>query len=350
MNLDSEKYCAQGLVDLSTVLSDVAPARQALWPWLTDCTVITIKNGRHLPDAVGHPSLNIEPVFYPEEGTCGLRVEIKNNLSQPLVILRLNDSATVFSQVEILALPGVSLDLIELFVDEGAGRCASSSTNITMQKNASLRWHRLDKTKPGSKYVHKSTITQMAGSFSRLMDIGFNLGDFSLHTNVYLAENNAACDFFGFELLNQSARRLSLLQIFHQGQATKSAQVFRGIYCQKSVGDFLGKVIVETSGKYSQVRQLYKSILIGNEAKACAKPQLEINNHDITASHGATIGSFDDNALFYLRARGLSLKEAESLLVRALASQVFSHIEISGLKESVEAMLQAALAPSGVYQ
>lgn len=155
--------------------------------------------------------------------------------------------------------------------------------------------------------------------------------------NIDLAGTGAELEYYGLHQLSGQAKKRSRLTIFHRAPRTRSTQSFRGIYSGSAEGHFLGKVVVEKNASLSEARQRYKAIILSSGATAEVLPQLEINNDDIKASHGASIGELDKNALFYLCSRGLSLLESRTCLINSLLADILDTIVTSPVKTAVQA-------------
>ena len=111
------------------------------------------------------------------------------------------------------------------------------------------------------------------------------------------------------------------------------------MYADSSTGVFNGKVIVEKQAQKINAFQQNNNILIDDNATVNAKPQLEIFADDVKCSHGCTIGQFDEDALFYLRSRGIGLKEAQALLMYAFANTVLESVKIPELKRRINKLI-----------
>ncbi len=122
-----------------------------------------------------------------------------------------------------------------------------------------------------------------------------------------------------------------------------SFEVYKGVLDDKSSGVFNGKIFVYEDAQKTDAKQTNQALLLSGEATIDTKPQLEIFADDVKCTHGATIGQLRDDALFYLRARGIPETEARSLLVYAFAAEVLERIEIEGLKQELEASLYEKL-------
>jgi Fe-S cluster assembly protein SufD len=144
--------------------------------------------------------------------------------------------------------------------------------------------------------------------------------------NIELLAPEAEVSFVGLDLLSNNNLSSMKLHINHRAPSTRSTQAFRGIYADNSCGAFEGLVSVAAHAENSSAMQLYKAIILSESARAHVKPELEINNFNIAASHGASIGQLDPEALFYLRSRGLSKEHAQKILVTSLAQDIVQEI------------------------
>lgn len=161
----------------------------------------------------------------------------------------------------------------------------------------------------------------------KIFDIKTSKDMYESIINVHLIKPEAEVDYLALDVLSGNAHKSTALTIYHGAQMSRSSQCFRGIYGGSSFGNFLGKVVVEKQGAKSKATQLYRSVILSPKAKAHTKPQLEIYNYDISASHGASIGELDKNALFYLCSRGISLEQARALLLNGLINDVLEQME-----------------------
>ncbi len=123
----------------------------------------------------------------------------------------------------------------------------------------------------------------------------------------------------------------------------ESHQDYKGIYGDRSVGVFNGKIYVDKIAQKTNAFQQNNNILINDKASINAKPQLEIFADDVKCSHGCTIGQLDDTALFYLQQRGIPQKEAKALLMFAFNNEVIKSIRIAPLQERVSRLIAKKL-------
>jgi Fe-S cluster assembly protein SufD len=117
-----------------------------------------------------------------------------------------------------------------------------------------------------------------------------------------------------------------------------SNELYKGIIGGESTGVFNGKIMVREDAQKTNAYQSNNNILLSDSATINTKPQLEIYADDVKCSHGATIGQLDENAMFYLRSRGLSLKDAKNLLLYAFATDVLDSIKTDEIRDYVTGM------------
>ena len=115
--------------------------------------------------------------------------------------------------------------------------------------------------------------------------------------------------------------------IDHKYPIAQVMNCFKYVLDDQAVGAFAGKVLVREGAQHTSSQQTNRNLCATREAHMYTQPQLEIYADDVKCSHGATVGQLDENALFYMQQRGISLKEARLLLMFAFVNEV---IDISG--------------------
>jgi Fe-S cluster assembly protein SufD len=134
--------------------------------------------------------------------------------------------------------------------------------------------------------------------------------------------------------------------IDHAKPHCPSHEVYKGILGGKARAIFNGKIIVRPDAQKTDAKQTNKALLLSEGAQINTKPQLEIFANDVKCTHGAAIGQMDDEAIFYLRARGLAEPEARRMLIRAFAGDVLGRIPIEALGSRLDEELMRRL-PGG---
>lgn len=151
------------------------------------------------------------------------------------------------------------------------------------------------------------------------------------------------------EHINSTLKGITLLQekqhvdhytlVHHAQPNCESHQDYKGIFSDRSVGVFNGKILVDKIAQKTNAFQQNNNIILDYKAKVNTKPQLEIFADDVRCSHGCTIGQLDQEALFYLRSRGIPKKEAKALMTYAFANNVLESVQIPTLKKKINKLI-----------
>ena len=123
----------------------------------------------------------------------------------------------------------------------------------------------------------------------------------------------------------------------------RSFEIYSGILDGKSRGVFNGKIFVRLDAQKTDAKQTNRALLLSREAEIDTKPQLEIFADDVKCTHGATVGQLDENALFYLRARGIAEQDARDILIAAFASDILNNVKVEPLRERLQKELLTRL-------
>jgi Fe-S cluster assembly protein SufD len=118
-----------------------------------------------------------------------------------------------------------------------------------------------------------------------------------------------------------------------------SREYYKGVLTGAGRGVFNGAVLIRTDAQKSDSNQRSMNLLLSNDATIDTKPELQIYADDVKCGHGATVGRLDDDALFYLRARGIGASEARALLVGAFAREVVERVQDAGVRAEIGAWI-----------
>jgi Fe-S cluster assembly protein SufD len=132
--------------------------------------------------------------------------------------------------------------------------------------------------------------------------------------------------------------------VTHDALRCESRQVFKKVLKNGAVGVFQGKILVKAGAQKTDGYQLSQSLLMDGESQFLAKPELEIYADDVKCSHGSTSGEIDETALFYLRSRGVPLRQAQSLMVLAFLAEAIAEIDDEAIAEDIRMRLEGWLA------
>ena len=133
-------------------------------------------------------------------------------------------------------------------------------------------------------------------------------------------------------------------EVVHRGLDGTTSQLTKGVVRGQSRGVFQGRIVVETGADRTDARMRHQALILSDKAEVDAKPELLIHADDVQCAHGNTIGALDEEALFYMRQRGLSEEEARALLTTAFVGEVIDRIEFEPAREIVRAWAAERLA------
>lgn len=160
---------------------------------------------------------------------------------------------------------------------------------------------------------------------------------------VSLAGAGAHAELNGIYLLDGSAHCDNHSYIGHDVPDCTSDELYKGIVSGKATGVFNGKVHVQRDAQRTRAYQRNANILLGDDARIFSKPELEIYADDVKCSHGCTIGRMDEQAVFYLRSRGVSEAEARRMMAHAFMTEVLERMVNPVWRKHLEGMIDAKL-------
>jgi Fe-S cluster assembly protein SufD len=154
--------------------------------------------------------------------------------------------------------------------------------------------------------------------------------------NVRLASEGANCTLNG--LFAADGKRLvdNHTRIDHLRPHATSRELYKGVLAGNSEGVFNGAIAVHENAQKTDAVQYSKNLLLSRQAQINTKPQLEIHNNDVRCFHGATIGQIDEDAVFYLKSRGIAEDGAKGILVRGFVGEIIEAIRVPAVRDRLE--------------
>ncbi len=161
--------------------------------------------------------------------------------------------------------------------------------------------------------------------------------------NVVLAGSNGEAHLNGLFSVRGSQLVDNHTLMDHQVPHCESNELYKGIINDKSTGVFNGKIFVRRDAQKTNAYQSSKNILLSDDGTINTKPQLEIYADDVKCSHGTSTGKIDENALFYLNARGIGKESAKKLLLNSFAQEVINKVEVDSLRERISSLFENSI-------
>jgi Fe-S cluster assembly protein SufD len=235
--------------------------------------------------------------------------------------------------------------IVETYVGpRGASYFTNAVTEIFAGENAVIDHYKVqeesfDAFHIASMHVHAAR----SASFS---SHSFSLGGRLVRNDVsaLLDGEGAECTLNGLYLADGERLVDNHTLIDHAKAHCPSHEIYKGILGGKARAVFNGKIIVRQDAQKTDAKQTNRALLLSDNASINTKPQLEIFADDVKCTHGAAIGQLDEDAIFYLRARGLTYFEARDMLIHAFAGDILDRVKIESLKTALEGELYAQLA------
>jgi Fe-S cluster assembly protein SufD len=215
----------------------------------------------------------------------------------------------------------------------------NSVTEIFAEKRAYMDYYKIQNDRENASLIDTTYISQEEQSNCRVHT--FSFGGKMTRNNLNFYQRGERCDstLKGITILEGKQHVDHNTLVNHIEPNCESHQDYKGIFGDSSTGVFNGKVVVEKEAQKTDAFQQNNNILIDDKATINAKPQLEIFADDVKCSHGCTIGQLDEEAMFYLRSRGIGKKEARALLMYAFANNVLESVKIPELKRRINKLI-----------
>jgi Fe-S cluster assembly protein SufD len=235
--------------------------------------------------------------------------------------------------------------IVETYVGTAGQRYFTNAvTEVVAGENAVVDHYKVQHE--SEQAYHVASMHVHAARSANVSSHSFSLGGRLVRNDaiVVLDGEGAECTLNGLYLADRERLVDNHTTIDHAKPHCPSHEVYKGILGGKARAVFNGKIIVRPDAQKTDAKQTNRALLLTDEASINTKPQLEIFADDVKCTHGAAIGQLDEDALFYLRARGLTHFEARDMLIHAFAGQIIDRVQIEPLRRALEGDLYAQLA------
>lgn len=217
-------------------------------------------------------------------------------------------------------------------------------TEIVAKQNAVVDHYQVQRETPDTYHLSTRQVYLMRAGNVSSHTLAFGGKLVRNDINALLDGEGANCMFNGLSVLRESQHVDNHLRVDHAKPHCNSWEFFKGIYDEKSRGVFTGRIIVREDAQKTDAKQSNMNLLLSPAAMIDTKPQLEILADDVKCTHGATVGQLDEEAIFYLRSRGVSEDAARSLLIYAFAGESVGQVRIASLRDKLQELLSSRLA------
>jgi Fe-S cluster assembly protein SufD len=265
----------------------------------------------------------------------------KNKLVQkPIQILHFstgNEAATMLQPRNLIVVDENShVQIIERHQSLSDNAVLTNSvTEIFAAKRAIVDYYKIQNDNENATLLDNTFIKQKQESHASVHT--FSFGGKLIRNNLNFYQNGERIDstLKGVTIIGDKQHVDHNTLVHHIEPNCESHQDYKGIFGDASTGVFNGKIIVNKEAQKTNAFQANNNILVSDKASINTKPQLEIFADDVKCSHGCTIGQLDEDAMFYMRSRGIPEKEAQGLLMYAFSNNVLSSVKIPEIKQRI---------------
>ena len=276
----------------------------------------------------------------------GLLVYVPKNVVvdraiQVINILRSDVDMMVNRRVLIVVEEGAEAKL--LFCDHAADDCNFLATQVIeayVGRNASLDLYCLEETHAKNVRVSNLYIDQQADSRLNHNVITLHNGVTRNRVDLSLSGKGAECVLNGCVIADKEQHVDNNTVIDHKVEHCTSSQLYKYVLDEKAKGAFAGRVLVRHGAQKTSSEMRNQNICATREARMFTQPMLEIYADDVKCSHGSTVGQLNDAAMFYMRQRGISEKEAKLLLEFAFVNEVIDTIKLEPLRDRLHHLVE----------
>lgn len=272
--------------------------------------------------------------------TDGVVIEIANGvvLTQPLHVIHIASAATpaaMFTRSMLRLGKDAGATLVESYVAADGAKVyqAHDSLVVAIADKSRLDHVRLVEDSRDAFNICSAVVTLGAHAHFNTFGMVSGAGVSRYQATIAFAGEGSRVETNGVNLLNGKQHADTTLFMDHAVPNGVSREVFRAVVDDSGHSVFQGRIIVRPHAQKTDAKMMTRALLLSDEAEADNKPELEIFADDVTCGHGATTGALDESLLFYLRARGLSEKEAQSLLIQAFVGEAIESIVNDDLRE-----------------
>jgi Fe-S cluster assembly protein SufD len=303
------------------------------------------------PLAGGHAFVDLNTAFF-EEGTV-LTIAPQTVVTTPVHVLCVSASV----DVPVMASPRLRIDvgeqaevsIIESYAGIGPSPALTNSvTDVRLAASAIVRHVKLQREPAtafhlASSFIHLSRASTFT---SCTVTVGGRIARNDIRAT--LDGEGAECTLNGLYVANGETLVDTHTIIDHAKPHCPSHEVYKGILAGRARAVFNGKIVVQIDAQKTDAKQTNKALLLSGDAQINTKPQLEIFADDVKCTHGAAIGQLDEDAMFYLRARGIAETDARNLLIHAFAGEVLDGITVESARACATRLIEEKLGVSAV--
>lgn len=271
-----------------------------------------------------------------------IHVSAKMQIEQTIAVTHISTGDQTLSNIRnfIVCEAFSKAHIIQQFVSENAQGCFTNAvTEISVAQNAYLTIDKLQEENDSSFHIATEQVQQANDSSFTINTITLNGGLVRNNLNIFVNGQNCETHLNGAYILKDNQHVDNHTVVDHKVAHCQSNELYKGVIDGKATAVFNGKVYVRKDAQKINAFQSNGNVLLSDDASVNSKPELEIYADDVKCSHGSTTGQLDEEAVFYLRARGIGEKAARQLMVGAFVGEVFEKIASEAVRSRIDTIL-----------
>lgn len=264
------------------------------------------------------------------------------SLSEPVFIIHIADDESALSNPRNLIVmeEGSQAKVVLKTISSQTGSSLTNMlTEVFVDRNAHLEIDKIQEESAKSYQIACEQVEQKKDSYFKINTFTLDGALVRNNLNIDLLGEHTETWLNGLYLLKSKQHVDNHTHVFHREPNCESHELYKGIMDDQSTGVFNGKVLVHREAQKTNAYQSNANMVLTDDATINSKPELEIYADDVQCSHGSTTGQMDEEALFYLRSRGMSEKSARAVMLNAFAADVVDQIGVDSVKEEIEAYI-----------
>lgn len=293
-------------------------------------------------DNCGQTFPNNSAMLQTSINSTGFAIDIADNanITTPLVIITsaaINNTANNIINIGRNA----KVQIIEYLLCDDIEANNNVTTTINCAAGSLLQHCILQHANESAKTTQKSTTLIVQEQDTKVTSSIFAFGNdlSSIELVIALQGKNANCETSCLTYMNNAEIQNVLLQVDHLVPHCTSKSIARGILKGAANSDFTGRIIIHPNASKSLADLQIKNMLCSDKAQATNRPELEVYNDDVQCSHGSSTGQINEEALFYMRSRGLDVAEANAMLIKGFIQPVINACTIPGIADFIASMV-----------
>ncbi len=277
-----------------------------------------------------------------------LHVHKNKVIDQPVYIYNITDARNghVLSQPRSLVYVGqqAQVNFTEIYHTLGTAESLTSQVmEMVVEQDAIVEYYKIQNEGKAASQVSTTHIRQVGKSLVNTVTITLDGGIVRNNLHAIMEAEHTEAHMYGLYFPDGTTHIDNHTIVDNAVPHCLSNEFYKGIMDGQSTGVFNGKIFVRKDAQKINAFQSNKNVLLSDNASVNTKPQLEIYADDVKCSHGCTVGSIDEESLFYLQSRGIPRKEAMALLLQGYATDILEKIKLEPVRTYVEELIAKRL-------